>query len=291
MDSYEKAGRIAREALEYGASLIQPGASMREVLDKVEAFIRDKGAEPAFPAQSSVNEVAAHYCPTEHDDRTYEKGDLVKLDVGVHVDGCIGDNAMTISLDSEHEALSDAVKEALDNVTKMLKPGVTLDEIGRTVQETLNKHGFEPIRNLTGHGLDRFQQHAPPSIPNYPTGDTTELQEGMVIAVEPFGTNGTSGLIYNASSPTIFMLGAERPIRSPHARKALQLIKSYNGLPFTTRWLTQQMGGTAILGLNELKRAGMLHEYPPLPEKSGGMVAQWENTFRITKDGCEVLTS
>jgi len=291
LQKYEKAGRIARQALEYGASLIKPGVSMRDVLDKIEIFIHKQGAAPAFPAQSCVNETAAHFCPTQQEDYVYQKGDLIKLDVGVHVDGYIGDNAMTISLDSEYEDLSLTVKTALDTVTKMLRPGVSLNQIGATVQKILQDKGYEPIRNLTGHGVGQYQQHTKPSVPNFPSGDETVLEEGMVIAVEPFGTTGTAGVIYNAANPTIFSLAVERPVRSPHARKVLQQIHTYNGLPFATRWLTQALGTTALLGLNELRRAGMLHEYPPLPEKTKGVVAQWENTFLITKNGCKILTS
>ncbi len=289
IEHYEKAGKVARQALDYGASLIKPGASMREVLDKVEQFIHKQGCETAFPAQSCVNEVAAHYCPTEQDDYVYQEGDLVKLDVGVHSNGYVGDNAVTVSLNSEYEELSNATKEALDNVTKMLKPGVTLNEIGQTVQDTLHAKGFQPIRNLSGHGLARFTLHSKPSVPNYPTGETFALEEGMVIAIEPFGTTG-EGLIYNAPNPTIFSQVDLKPVRSPHARQVLEFITKYQGLPFTTRWLTKELGGRAILGIAELKRAGILTSYAPLPEKSGGIVSQWENTFLIIKDGCEVLT-
>ncbi|MBR9700890.1 type II methionyl aminopeptidase, partial [Candidatus Woesearchaeota archaeon] len=285
LEHYEHAGRVAKQALEFGATLIIPGAKIKDVLDKVEAFIRKQGLEPAFPAQSCVNEIAAHYCPSERDDTEYKEGDLVKLDVGVHSNGHIGDNAMTISLGSEHERLSATVKTALEEAEKILKPGITMNEIGTVIQETLHEQGFEPVKNLTGHGVSQYNQHTKPSVPNFPNGDMTELEEGMIVAIEPFGTTG-DGLIYSASDATVFSLGNEKPIRSPHARKALDIIKSYNGLPFTTRWLTAEMGATALLGLRDLRQQGMLNEYPSLPEKSGGVVAQWENTFLITNKGC-----
>lgn len=288
--NYEKAGRVAQEALQLGVSLIRPGASMRDVLDRVEAFIREQGCEPAFPAQSCVNEVAAHYCPTEDDDHIYRESDLVKIDVGVHCDGCIGDNATSISLDGKHENLVLAVKDAVSAAESILRAGVTPDEIGRTVEKAIRARGFQPVRNLTGHGLGPYQVHTAPSIPNYPSGDTTPLSEGQVIAIEPFATDGT-GLIYNSTDPSVFMLRALRPVRTPYGRQVLALVKAYNGLPFTTRWLTGRLGRRALLGLNELRRAGMLEEYPPLPEKSGGMVAQHEHTFFITKNGCRRLTT
>lgn len=289
MDDYRTAGKVAQAALQYGLKLIKPGASMREVLDKIETFIAEHGCEPAFPAQSCVNETAAHHCPTEQDDHIYKDTDLVKLDVGVHKNGYIGDNASSLSLDGSHEELILAVKDAVAAAETILKPGITPDDVGRAIQAAIQKRGFQPVRNLTGHGLGQYEVHVKPSMPNYPSGDTTPLEEGTVIAIEPFATTG-EGMIYNSTGATIFTLRQDKPVRSPHARATLELIKRYNGLPFTTRWLTKALDGRALLGLAELKRAGMLEEYPPLPEKTKGLVAQHEHTFLITKDGAERLT-
>jgi len=287
---YRTAGKVAHAALHYGASLIKPGASMRDVLDKVEVFIREQGCEPAFPAQSCVNDVAAHYCPTEQDDHIYTETDLVKIDVGVHKNGYVGDNAISISFDGKHQDLIDAAIAAVAAAEAVLKPGATPNDVGEAISTAITTRGFLPIRNLTGHGLAQYIVHDKPSMPNYPSGDTTLLEEGQVIAIEPFATTGSAGMIVNSTNTTLFSLKAKKPVRSPHARAALQLIEQFNGLPFTTRWITRELGGKGLLGLNELKRAGMLETYPPLPEKSGGLVAQHEHTFLITKDGCERLT-
>lgn len=281
---------MAKQALDYGISLIEPGASMREVLDKVEDFIREKGCEPAFPAQSCVNEVAAHYCPTERDDIIYEKGQLVKLDVGVHSEGCVGDNATTIVVGGGNHVLISAVKGALDAAQAILKPGVQVTQIGSAIHKAIASHGVQPVRNLSGHGLDEYVVHAPPSIPNYADGSTHELEAGMVIAIEPFATDGKAGMIFNSTDPTIYSESGKGPVRTPYGRKVLAFIKRYKGLPFTTRWLTKEMGGAALLGLNELRRVGIITSYPPLPEQSGGLVAQHENTYLITEDGYEKLT-
>jgi methionyl aminopeptidase len=290
LKSYRKAGRVAAQALRFGAKQIKPGASMREMLDSVEAYIIKHGCGIAFPAQSSVNNIAAHYCPTDTDDIVYEDGMLVKLDVGVHDDGYIGDNAVTVSLGGRDEELVRAVQDALRAVGQALKPGVTSNDVGTAIQRAVAARGFQPIRNLSGHGLGRFRIHTEPSMPNYPSGETARLVEGQVVAVEPFATNGTVGLIYNSTNPTVFTLGALRPLRTQYGRDTLALAQRYNGLPFTTRWLTRKLGSKALLGLADLRRAGILVEYPPLPEKSGGRVSQYEDTFLITKDGCKVLT-
>lgn len=287
---YERAGIIAAKALHFGISQIKPGVSMRSVLDQVEEYIRKEGGLPAFPAQSCVNDVAAHFCPTDTEDYIYQPSDLVKLDVGVHIDGYIADNATSISLDGKNQHIVDAAIAALDAVQAMLRPGMTADDVGRTIQTEIERRGLQPIRNLTGHGLARFTVHTKPTMPNCVCGEKTVLQEGMVVAIEPFATNGSQGLIYNSVGPTIFSLAHVAPVRSPHARDLLKFLEQYNGLPFTTRWLTQALGQKAMLGLSELRRSGLVVAYPPLPEKSNGLVAQHEKTFIITADGCQVTT-
>ncbi len=290
LDHYVRAGRVAQGALKHGVRLIKPGASMRETLDAVEEYIRKRGCEPAFPAQSCTNDIAAHYCPTEQDDVVYKETDLVKLDVGVHSDGHIGDNATTVSLDGKYDDLIAGVKEALDAAERLLRPGCTPDDTGAAIQSALEARGFRPVRNLTGHGLARYTVHTEPTMPNYASGERGALREGQVIAIEPFGTTGSAGMIYNAPSPTVFSQAGQAPVRSPYARAAYDIVKRYNGLPFTTRWITRELGGRGLLGLNELRRARMLTEYPPLKEKSGGIVAQHEHTFLITKTGYRRLT-
>lgn len=294
MDDHEKAGMIAAQALEYGAALVKPGAVIRDILDKVEEFIKEKGALPAFPAQISINATAAHFCPEEDDDTQLKDLDLVKLDVGAHVNGFVGDNALTINLDKNNEEknnLVEASRAARDAALAIIKAGVTPNEIGIVIHHEITKRGFQPIRNLSGHGVTQYQVHTSPSIPNFPNNDTSELQEGMTVAVEPFATTG-KGTVYTASNPTLFSQIAKKPIRSPAARKVLKKIESYNGLPFTTRWLSREFGiPTTRIALQQLAQAGIIHEYPPLPESANGLVSQSEHTIRVEKEGCTILTS
>ena len=277
---HKQAGIIAQESLQVGAKLIQPGASMRDVLDTVEDRIRKAGAGIAFPAQIALNNIAAHYCPTDEEDMVFKEGDLAKIDVGVHVDGYVADNAMSVNL-GDHDDLLLASKEALHAALKLVRPGVALGEIGKTIQETIQSFEYQPIRNLSGHGLGHYQIHTPPSIPNVETHDQTVLVDGQVIAIEPFATDGR-GAIYEGERPTIFSFVQSRPTRSPFARQVLQTIRSYEGLPFTTRWLTRVHGvGKTRLALQELLRNGTLQAHPQLPEQGGGMVSQHEHSVIV----------
>lgn len=292
LEKYVKAGKIAAQALEYGASMIKPGAIIRDVLDKVEDFIKEQDAGIAFPAQISINEVAAHFCPTLDDDTAFTEFDVVKLDVGAHVDGYVGDNAVTVNLDTKNDSknkLVEASKAARDAAIKLVKAGTTPRQLGKAIEHEIVKRGFLPIRNLSGHGLAQYQIHTSPNIPNYDGGEETPLQAGQVIAIEPFASTG-KGLIYNADTPTLYALSAVKGVRSPIARQVLERIKTYEGLPFTTRWLEKEFGSKARLGLSQLKQAGVIHDYPPLPDEGKGVVSQSEHTVLVKEDGCRILT-
>ena len=190
LNKLKKAGNIAAHARDFGISLIKKGNSLLDVTKKVEAKIIELGGEMAFPPQISLNDCAAHFCP-DADDKIIFDNQVCSLDVGVHVDGFIGgDTAATVDLSGENEDLVKASREALENAIKIIKPGIKISEIGKVIQETITGYGFAPVRNLSGHGLDEFNIHAKPSIPNYDNGDNTELQENQLIAIEPFASKG-----------------------------------------------------------------------------------------------------
>lgn len=280
-DKILKAGHIAGKAREYGKNLIKEGVETTSILDKVEDFIASKGAGIAFPAQISINSVAAHQCSDDDDRTTIEASDAVKLDVGVHIDGFIGDTAVTVNPDRRYDDLLAASRNALKNASSMFRPGTKVGEIGEVIQETITDHGFSPVRNLSGHGLGQFEVHTTPSIPNVKLDKSATLEEGMTVACEPFATDG-KGEVGESGQATIFSPKARKQVRSKFGREILKTINGYNNLPFTTRWLTRIHGrGKALFGLKELKRAGAIHPHPPLKEVNKGMVSQHEHSFIV----------
>jgi len=289
LDKWRKAGKIAAEALEYGRTLIKNGAVIREVCDKIDQKIIDLGALPAWPSQVGLDSVAAHSTP-EHDDDSVFDNNLVCLDVGAHVDGCVGDNALSVDLSGKYTDILKASDEALKAAIKVVRVGVSLGEIGRAIQEVIEGYNLVPVRNLSGHGISPWIIHDKPSVPNYDTGDKRTLQGDQIIAIEPFATNG-AGMIYESEQGNIFALVNTKPVRSPYAREILNFIaENYKNLPFTTRWLTKKFGvGKTNLAMNELMRSGLLHAYPPLIEKGKGMVAVFEKTLFVG-DKTEILT-
>ncbi len=289
LEDWRKAGKIASQAREYGKTLIKKGAFLREVAEKIEKKIVELGGKPAFPVNISMNHIAAHYTPTPNE-QTVFNDELVKLDVGVHVNGAIGDTAVTVDLSGKNKSLTEAAEEALNAAIKIIKDGTTLGEIGKAIEEAITKKGFKPIRNLTGHGLDIYDLHSGLTIPNYDTKDKTQVKEGMIIAIEPFATNGT-GLISEGTNAEIFRLEYVKQLRNITSRKILQEIESYRGLPFCSRFLTGKFNLMQIgIALKEMNNLNMLRLYPPLPEVNKGLVSQAEHTILVTKTGCEILT-
>jgi methionyl aminopeptidase len=288
LNKYVRAGEIAAECLKYGESLIKAGAIIREVLDKIEEKIIKMRGEIAFPAQSCINSVAAHYCPAEDDNTAYKEGDVVKLDIGVHIEGFVADTALSVNL-GDHDDLVKASQEALNNALKIIRPGIELKEIGRTIQETISSYNLSPIRNLSGHGLGPFLIHTKPTVPNFNNNDDTKLKEDQVIAVEPFASTG-AGMIYESSNPTLFALKKAKPVRNLITRKVMNDLKQYNGLPFTSRWLTKKHGiGKVNFALRELDNTGCITKYPPLPDKNKGLVSQAEHSV-IVKEKLIIFT-
>lgn len=292
LDSFRKAGRIASECREWAKESIRPGVTIRSVLEGVEGRIRERGAQPGFPAQSSRNFVAAHYCSSPEDEQRYEEGDCVKVDIGVHVDGYIADTAASVDLsnDARWTPLVDAARSALAAAIATVEDGVAVSDIGGAIERTILAAGYQPVRNLTGHGLGRWKVHTPPQIPNYAERGAGKLREGMVFAIEPFATTG-KGWIHEAGRAEVFMMARPPSKAKGLDRDVLRAIESWRGLPIARRYFTHLDRGAVEETLMKLVRQGALVRYPPLCEDEGTMVAQAEHSIYLGPDGVEVLTA
>jgi len=283
-----KAGKIASEVREFSKTIIKPGVKLLDVAEQIEAMIYELGAVLAFPVNLTSDTFAAHYTPGPDDDTILDK-QLLKVDIGVCYNGAIGDTAYTFDLSGNYSKLVEASKMAVENALKIIKPGVTLGEIGKVIGETITSYGFNPVKNLSGHGLDLFKIHTVPTIPNYDNGDSTVLEKGMLIAIEPFATTG-GGKIKEGTHPNIFMEINSKPIRDMFARKVFSDIQEFNGLPFSTRALVKKHPLNRVkLALRQLLMNKNIQEYAPLPEVSDGMVSQHEHTL-LVEDEVVVLT-
>ena len=279
---FRKSGKIAAEMLDFGKTFIKKGARPLDVLDKIEDKIKKAGAQCAFPPQISLNDTAAHNCPDVGDTTVFDD-DVVKLDVGVHVDGYVSDNAVTIDLSGKYSTLLKANKEALDAALKLAVPGTSIGNIGKTVQEIIQSYGFSPVKNLSGHGIGRYKIHTLPSIPNIATDDKAVLKAGMALAIEPFASTG-SGVVYESGEAGVFMLEHRKPVRDLITRHVLKHIEQYKGLPFARKWLTQEFGaGKTNFALRQLIQIGSIHTFPPLVDSKHGIISQMEKSVIVAE--------
>lgn len=294
LEKYYKAGEIAAIARDKGVEKISPGTSLLEVVEYIESIIYENGAKPAFPVNIARNHIAAHFTPLSNDMNTFKEGDLVKIDVGAHIDGYIADTAITIEVKTNtYESLCNAADKALENVINMIKPGVPLSDIGEKVEKTINSFGFKPIDNLTGHSMNRYRLHSGMSIPNVPSlGLRKKPRVDDVIAIEPFATDG-AGRVVSGKGSNIYIVNTGphfRGLRDHRSKLHVNKIrKEFNSLPFAHRWCSKFFQNADVI-IHRLNHLGLLHHYPQLIEQDKGMVAQKEHTVIITNDGCEITT-
>jgi methionyl aminopeptidase len=287
-EKYEKhrtAGEILAQVRDEAAERCEVGTGYLELSEWAEERVRELGGDPAFPVNVSVDEEAAHGAAAPGDGREIGE-ELVKLDIGVHVDGWLADTAVTVDLRGEPE-LVEAAEAALDAAIETVAPGVDAGDVGAVIEETIDGYGYNPVVNLSGHGLGRWEQHAEPNVPNRAVEQSTTLEVGDVVAIEPFATTG-SGKVREGAQEEIYALETERSVRDRAARRALeQITEEFRTLPFATRWLD---GPRAEMALRRLTAQDIVHGYPVLKEQDGELVSQREHTVIVTESDCEVAT-
>jgi len=294
MQDWIKAGKIAAEAREYAVTQVKANKTLLEVSEKVEAFIESKGAEEGFPSpQFSRNSMAAHYIAFPKDTMTFEKGDVVKIDIGTHINGCVGDNATTVEIGTnKYKKLIECVHKARDNAFKEVKSGIQVNQIGEIIEETIKEYGFKPIKNLSGHNIKPYIVHGGITIPNFKNNDKTKLKENEVIAIEPFAIESGDGYVKEGKGSSIYRLDSNRQPRDAFQRQILQhIITKWQTLPFSARQLARTFPLIRLqTALALLKRQHIIYEYGQLPERSGAIVAQAENTAIVKEDHAEITT-
>jgi methionyl aminopeptidase len=292
LETLRLSGRISATAREHGRTLIVPGAKLREIAEAVEAVIFDMGGELAFPAQLSRNHIAAHYCSGPDDETEVEPDDIVKLDLGAHVDGYVTDNAITVDLrDGPESKLVEASAKALDAAIERMGPGASIARIGGAIERTIQSYGFNPIYDLSGHGVARYLVHCAPSIPNFRDQSAPKLKPGQTIACEPFACTGR-GRIQHAPGPEVFGLRRVPTAHDDLRPDFVAAARATKRLPFARRGLLAHLPDLAAVeaALTAYSDAGLLVSYPPLVERRGVRVSQTEHTIYIHEDRAEVLT-
>jgi len=288
LSKLRKAGETASAARTLGMDMVKEGVKLFDVAQEVEGYIRKKGCGLAFPCNISINEVAAHYTPGVDDKKVFQLGDVVKVDCGAHLDGYVGDTAGTVEVGTKnYRNLIEAAKRARDTVAEIVAAGIPIGEIGRAAEIAMSQGGYRPIRNLCGHQIKPYNLHAGVSIPSFSDGNTTRLVPGMVIAIEPFATNG-AGFVTNGPQGNIVRMVREKKLSDPKAHEFLEYVKGeFRTFPFCARSCDFP---DAEKYVKDLLRHGVLSGYAQLIEAKKGIVSQFEHTFYVTSGKAEVTT-
>jgi len=272
--------------------MVTPGTKVIDIIDTVENYIRENSSGTSFPCNVALNNIAAHYTSPLNDETVIEEGDLVTVDCGSHVDGCIADTAFTIALNPDHEALVKASVDATNVAIQMMRPGAKLNTIGALIEDTIQAAGFEPIKQLSGHQLKEYELHADKQVPCVSGKSEVLVEEGEAYAIETFASTG-SGNISDQPRPLIYQLLPVRvPVRFKGTRQFLGIArKEYKEFPFAKRWIAERMSPASLeMAIKELEKNGALFGHSILSEEKGEFVSQHEHTVIITERGHEKTT-
>ncbi len=299
IDKYKKSGKIVSKVRKNAVNYVKEDMKILDLVEFVENRIVELGGNIAFPCNVSVNEITAHYTSPAGDERTIKSGDVVKIDLGAHVNGYIADTAISVlvgddvpeDIREKHQNMIKASQEGLESGINAIKAGVEIGKIGEIIENAINDRGFNSVSNLTGHSMDQWIVHSGLSMPNVKENNPHKLEEGDVLAIEPFATDGI-GRVTDMNEVYIFRFLRDRPMRSLHAKRALKIIKKeYKSLPFALRWLTSHFSELHLnTAMKMLISSRAVYPYHVLREKSNAVVAQSEHTVIVESDGCTVIT-
>lgn len=194
--------RTASEVLDRVSGILRPGISTGEVDQVAADFISGAGGKSAFLGYRgfpghiciSLNEEVVHGIGGT---RKIQYGDIVKLDIGVIVDGWVGDTAMTVPvgvIDASVQRLLTVTEDALHKAIPFATDGRHLGDLCSTIEDEVVANGYSVVREFVGHGVGR-KLHEEPQIPNFGRkGSGPKLKAGMVLAIEPMVNMGVSAV-------------------------------------------------------------------------------------------------
>ncbi len=293
---YIAAGEIAERVKERAERETKPGVKLLSLITILENYIVELGGRPAFPVNVSINNEAAHRTAYIDDESVLPEDGVVKVDIGVHVDGCIADTAITVPFSEKHRKLVEAAREALERALKHVRPGARVSDVGSVIERAIRERGFRVVKNLSGHSLAEYTIHAGDTVPNYRDPlNFARFRPGTAYAIEPFATTGR-GVV--SSEKRVSIYSVRPPIRrggAPEEHIVENIFGRVRTLPFSERWFPEMASllgvGRFRKALENLSKLGYLVSYPVLSDVPGSYVAQFEETVLILDDGSVIVTT
>ncbi|KAI9801358.1 MAG: hypothetical protein M1825_003337 [Sarcosagium campestre] len=314
LEEYRHGAEIHRQVRQHAQKSIKPGQSLTEIAEDIENGVRaltgHQGLEEGdsilggmgFPTGLSINHCAAHYTPNAGNKWILQQEDVLKVDIGVHLNGRIVDSAFTLAFDPVYDNLLAAVKDATNTGVREAGIDVRMSDIGAAIQETMESYEVEiggkvfpvkAIRNLNGHSITQYNIHGSKSVPIVKGGDQTKMEEGEIFAIETFGSTG-KGYVRDDMETSHYAKRADAPnvsLRLNSAKSLLNTItKNFGTIPFCRRYLDRLGQDKYLLGLNNLVSSGVVEAYPPLCDIKGSYTAQFEHTILLRPTVKEVVS-
>ncbi|MFX1287223.1 MAG: type II methionyl aminopeptidase [Promethearchaeota archaeon] len=296
IESLIKAGNIAQEVKKFIKPQVKVGMNIFNLIEKAETKIIELEGGWAFPVNVSINNIAAHYTsPIKDDELIVEDGDIVKIDLGVQVDGYIVDTAFTVSFNDDKalENIIQATEIALEAAKMMVKPKINTKVLGKKIEDIVKGFKYNPIKELGGHQIERWIVHGKKQLPELASQGGDIMEEGEVFAIEIFASTG-KGSVHSTNASYIYELNpftGRVPLRRKLSKQILGYInKNFKTLPFAERWLAKDFRMGVIFGLQELVNTNKVRAHYVLAEEKGEFVAQSEETVFVTEDGYKQLT-
>lgn len=273
LSDFRQAAETHRQVRQWAQKHIKPGQTLTEIANGIEDSVRQlvghgglaEGdalvAGMGFPTGLNLDDVAAHYSPNAGCKKVLRQDNVLKVDIGVHVNGRIVDSAFTMAFEPTYDNLLAAVKDATETGVREAGIDVRLGELGGLIQEAMESYECEiggtvypikPIHNLRGHNILPYSIHGTKSVPAVKTNDPTKMEEGDVFAIETFGSTG-NGRCHDEGEVSHYALRGDAPkadLRLSSAKSLLGVIKkNFGTIPFCRRYLDRIGQEKYLLGV------------------------------------------
>jgi len=347
LEDFRRAALIHKIARKKALSLLYTGAKLADLVDAVESIIlkmlkqdpntyylkgsNNENSGIAFPVGVNINNVVAHDSKTNPingnaDDRKFCKGDVVKVDIGVHINGRIIDSAFTHIVTDKpgvhdknniYNSVLEASRESVFFAIKMAGPEQRLYEVSESIAEIIDSYEvilnndseglpIKPIKGIGGHNINQYQIHGGKLIlsePDYETQGDERMKEDEVYAIETYASTGYGVMTQNTEMNrcTHFMEANHVDIENNKAitkkdkkffrqTDFFEWLQTRKGLPYSSTWLDNKSIPKLEKAIKMGVSSGQLISYPPLFDEENSVVAQFEHTIHVKNGSVEIFS-
>ena len=293
---YKKSGIIHKIVQNKVKNILHENISALHITEFIESEIKNltkyQKENPlnsgiAFPVGINVNDVAAHFSPSKSCDFKISNDDLVKIDFGVHINGCITDGAFSWCPTGKYNKLIDIAEEAVNIGIKNSGIDANLGDIGAEIEEYINNTDIEidnklisvnQIRDLCGHKIEPYKIHAGKAVPNIKINYNKRMELNEVYAIETYPTLG-NGISYEDNICNHYMLKTF-DIHNIQNNNIKEIYNNRLTMPFCPRWF--DFDNNLYDNINIIK-------YPLIKTKDKNIVSQYEKTIFLYENKVEIL--